>query len=57
MLNQSSFSFEVVKTGQAIFVRDEKIRIAFDADLISRHPDRKHPSDKVGIILLTSLNE
>ncbi len=41
------FQYEVVKTGRVIFVRDESVRIAFEADVLAKYLDLRHLYDRM----------
>lgn len=42
-----TYLYEVVKTGRAVYVRDEKVRIDFEADVTARYLDFKPPYDRM----------
>ena len=50
------FQYEVVKTGRAVFARDESLRIAFEADVLSKYLDLKPLYDRMDRALLASEN-
>ncbi len=51
------FQYEVMKTGMAVFVRDENIRIEFEAGVMSRYLDQKPLFDRMDKMLLAPVRE
>lgn len=51
------FLYEVVKTGRAVFVRDENVRIDFEADVIAKYLDFRPLYDRIGKILPEPVKE
>ncbi|WAI01808.1 nucleotidyltransferase domain-containing protein [Methanogenium organophilum] len=51
------FQYEVVKTGMAVFVRDENIRIDFEAGVMSGYLDQKPLFDRMDKMLLAPVRE
>ncbi|MFY1645155.1 type VII toxin-antitoxin system MntA family adenylyltransferase antitoxin, partial [Methanoculleus bourgensis] len=41
------FQYEVVKTGQVVFARDENVRVAFEADVLAKYLDLKYLYDRM----------
>lgn len=54
VLNEApvSFRYEVVRTGVAVFVRDDDMRISFEAGVISQYLDQKPLLDRMEMIVL-----
>jgi predicted nucleotidyltransferase len=50
------FQYEVVKTGRVVFARDESLRIAFEADVLSKYLDLKPLYDRMDRALLAPEN-
>jgi len=59
VLNEApvSFQYEVVRTGMAVFVRDEDGRISFEAGVISRYLDQKPLFDRMEKMVMSSVNQ
>lgn len=51
------YLYEVVKTGRPVFVRDEKVRIDFEADVIAKYLDLKPLYDRIGNIIPEPVKE
>lgn len=52
-----TYLYEVVKTGRAVYVRDENVRIDFEADVIARYLDSKPIYDRMGNTLPEPVKE
>lgn len=51
------FQYEVVKTGQVVFARDENVRVAFEADVLAKYLDLKYLYDRMNRALLTPVGQ
>lgn len=51
------FQYEVVKTGQVVFARDENLRVAFEADVLAKYLDLKYLDDRMNRALLTPVGQ
>ena len=59
VLNEApvAFQYEVVRTGVAVFVRDEDVRIAFESGVISRYLDQKALLDRMDKMVMSLVNQ
>lgn len=51
------FQYEVVKTGQVVFARDENVRVAFEADVLAKYLDLKYLYDRMNRALLAPVGQ
>jgi predicted nucleotidyltransferase len=51
------FQYEVVKTGQVVFARDENVRVAFEADVLAKYLDLKYLYDRMNRGLLAPVGQ
>lgn len=51
------FQYEVVKTGQVVFARDENLRVAFEADVLAKYLDLKYLYDRMNRALLAPVGQ
>ena len=52
-----AFLYEVIKTGQAVFIRDENLRIEFEAGVIAGYLDQKPLFDRMDNMVTDSVKE
>lgn len=53
----AEFQYEVVKTGQVVFARDENVRVAFEADVLAKYLDLKYLYDRMNRALLAPVGQ